>query len=215
MQYATDYRLLNQRLFGGKSEVSSALAPKSSPIYPGVEGPPFDPAKARELVAQVKAEGKWNGSFELISGNTPAAAEFLVLFKGMWEAVGIDVRTRQVSNLTEVTILKPKFEVATNGMAILDPAPWSTMNSWESGSPRARAGFSHPDMDKALKQLRAAGSLEETKRAMAEVQKVWNAQIPAIVWNHAPWALAVKPQVKGMRYGPDATAIFTEAWVKK
>ena len=45
--------------------LSAYIAPTSR-FFQGLEGPAYDPAKARSLVQQVKAEGTWNGRISLL-----------------------------------------------------------------------------------------------------------------------------------------------------
>ena len=215
MQLAVDYDAINERLFGGVGITDSAIVPADSPVNPGVDGPPYDPDRATELVDELKADGTWDGTIELLVSNTPVNTEMGVLFEGMWEAVGIEVAVEQVSpaESSRRVILEPNFEVANNGFAVLDPAPWSTLNGLATDSPRQRTGFSSPAMDEALADLRAAADIDETKAALAEVQEVWNEEFPLIVWNHSIWGVLVADRVHGMEYGPDATPYYHHAWV--
>ena len=213
MQLAIDYKLINDRLFDGESETDSAIVPKSSPIYHGVEGPPTDVARARQLVTETKGDGTWDGSFTFLHATTPESTDQAVLLEGMWEAVGMTVTLEATPNVGTRVILERNFQVATNGFAVLDPAPWSTVNGLATGSPRQRTGFSNADMDAALKELRAAATIEETKDALATMQEVWNETFPLVVVSHSVWAMAAQENVHGIQYGPDATPYFNLAWV--
>jgi len=215
MQLAIDYEVLNQRLYEGKSETTSAIVAESSPIYHGMEGPPFDQARARQLVQETIAEGVWDGSFTFLQGPTPEDVERAVLLEGMWEAVGMNVTLEPVPNVGNRVILERNFEVATNGYAILDPAPWSTLNGLESGNQRQRTGYANPDMDAALDNLRAAATIEETAEALGEIQQVWNETFPVINTQNGVWGVATAEHVKGMRYGPDATPYFHKAFLEE
>ena len=108
--------------------------------------------------------------------------------------------------------LEPNFEVATQGAAVLDPAPWTALNTLASDSPRSRDGFADPAMDATLTELRAASNNEEIIAALEEFQRVWNETFPYVVFNHAIWAVLVQDDVHGMEYGPDVTPYFTRAW---
>jgi peptide/nickel transport system substrate-binding protein len=217
MQLAVDYDAINERLFDGVGIADSALVPPDSPVYHDMEGPPYDPDRAEELVQELTSEGTWDGVINLLVPNTPEGVEMGVLFEAMWEAVGMTVNVEQapIQDQTRRVILDRDFEVSTNGFAILDPAPWSTVNGLATDSQRQRTGYSNPDMDAALEQLRAASTIDETKEALAEVQEVWNETFPLLVWNHSVWAILVADHVHGMEYGPDATPYFHRAWVEE
>ncbi|MGH9187141.1 MAG: ABC transporter substrate-binding protein, partial [Acidimicrobiales bacterium] len=214
MQLAIDYDLINQRLYDGLSVTDSALVPVSSPLYHGVEGPPFDQDRARQLVEETGADGTWDGTFTFLHGPTPENSEQAVLLEAMWEAVGMTVTLETVPSVGQRVILERNFQVATNGFAIVDPAPWSTLNGLATGSQRQRTGYSNADMDAALTRLRAASTIEETREALADMQEVWNETFPVIVVDHSRWAIAVAEGVHGMRYGPDSTPYFHQAWIE-
>jgi peptide/nickel transport system substrate-binding protein len=217
MQLAVDYDAINERVYGGVGITTSALVPEDSPLWHGVEGPPYDPDRAAELVEELEADGTWDGTIDLlVASDDPTTTEAGVLFEGLWEAVGMDVTIEQVTQqeLLRRTIAEPNFEVAMLGFAILDPAPWSTVNGLASDSPRSRTAYASPAMDDALAQLRAAADNEETTQALGAMQEVWNEEFPLIVFSHTTWAVLVADHVHGMEYGPDMTPYFHRAWVE-
>ena len=213
MQLAVDYDLINQRLYDGVGVTTSAMVPRESVLYHGLEGPPFDPGRAAALVQELKNDGSWDGQVNLLIANSPEAIEMGVLFEAMWEAVGMDVAVESTPESYQRVTLEPNFEVATQGAAVLDPAPWTALNTLASDSPRSRDGFADPAMDAALTELRAASNNEEIIAALEEFQRVWNETFPYVVFNHAIWAVLVQDDVHGMEYGPDVTPYFTRAWI--
>lgn len=218
MQLAINYELINSRLFDNKPPASdSAIVPKTSAIYHGVAGPPFDQNKARQLVQQTTTDGTWNGSFTFLHATTPEGSEQAVLLKGMWEAVGMKVTLEAVpaAALSTRVILERKFQVSTNGFAVMDPAPWTTLNGLESKSTRQRTGFADSAMDAALAKLRAATTIDETKKALGEMQTVWNRTFPLAIVSHAVWGIAAQEHIRGLSFGPDNTLYFNTAYVKK
>lgn len=217
MQLAVNYDLINERIYDGNGNATSAIVPEESDLYHGMEGPPYDQAKARKLVTDLKASGEWDGKINFLSSNAPNAVELAVLLEGMWEAVGMDVTIEQVApaDASRRLILTREFEVGTNGFAILAPQPWSTLNGLQTGSPRQRTGFSSPAMDAALKKLREATDNKGTIAALKDMQEVWNEEFPVIVFNHGAWAVAVAEDVKGMQFGPDATPYFEKAFIEQ
>ncbi|MGH9184469.1 MAG: ABC transporter substrate-binding protein [Acidimicrobiales bacterium] len=213
MQLAGDYDVINERLFNGIGIASSAIIPDGAPMDPGVERPPYDPDRAADLVEELKTEGAWGGTIDLLVPNTPLYVEMTLLLEGMWEAVGIDVTVEQgpPDVAARRVNLEPNFEVASAGFILIDPCPWSTLNQLVTGSPRARSGFSSPAMDGAVELVRAASDIDETRAAMAEVQQVWNEEFPQIVWNHSIYGILVADGVHGMEYESDATPYFCRA----
>jgi ABC-type transport system substrate-binding protein len=216
MQLAIDYNVLNTRLYDNKPPLTdSAIVPKSSPIYHGVAGPPTDTARARTLVAQTISDGTWDGSFNFIHESVPQSTDQALVLKAMWEAAGMRVNLEVVPSVGTRVIAERKFQVATNGFAVMDPAPWTSVNGLETKNVRQRTGFSDASMDASLKRLRAADSIAETKRALGEMQNAWNKTFPIIVVGHSIWGIALQSNVKGVSYGPDTTAHFDTAYLVK
>lgn len=217
MQLALDYDVVHERLLEGTDPApTSAIVPEDSPLFHGMEGPASgDPERAAELVRETVDEGVWDGSFTFLHDSTPESTDTAVLFEGMWEAAGMDVTLEAVPSAAARVIADRDFEVATNGFAILPPAPWSTLNGLRSDSPRQRSGFSDPDMDAAIDQLQRAVTLEENQEALAAMQEVWNRTFPLQVWRHSIWGIAAQEDLHGLRFGPDNTPYYEMAWLDR
>ncbi len=216
MQLAIDYDAVNERLFDNLTPRStSAIVPEESPIFHGMEGPPYDPERAAELVAETIADGTWDGSFVFIHEGTTEATDQAVLLQGLWNAVGMDVELEVVPSVPGRVIAERNFEVATNGFVVLDPVPWSTLNGLQCGNVRQRSGFCDPDMDAAIDELRAAITIEEIQEALRGMQEVWNETFPVIMLTHGVWAIGAQEHVHGLQFGPDNTPYYETAWVEQ
>ena len=178
MQLAVDYDLINQRLYDGVGVTTSAMVPLSRSCTDGLDGPPFDPGRAAALVQELKNGGSWDGQVNLLIANSPEAIEMGVLFEAMWEAVGMNVAVESTPESYHRVTLEPNFEVATQGAAVLNPAPWTALNTLASDSPRSRDGFADPAMDAALTELRAASNNEEIIAALEEFARGLERDVP-------------------------------------
>lgn len=214
MQLAIDYDVLNARLYDElEPRTDSALLPESSVLYSGAEGPEYDPERAAQLVQETITDGVWDGSFTFLHEGTPERTDQAVTFKGLWDAVGMNVTLEVVPSVAGRVIADRNFEVASNGFAILDPAPWSTVNGLSCESTRQRTGFCDPEMDAAIEQLRSALTIEDTKAALADMQAVWNRTFPVVGVAHTVWGIGAQERVHGLQFGPDVTTYYATAWV--
>ena len=216
VQYAIDTDVLNQRLDDGKGLPTSALIWKDSPIYPGVDGLPYDLDKAKQLVEEVKASG-WDGTLSLVCGNTPQATEQVLTLTALLGAAGITVEGENLPN-NEVTARYTappyNYEMVCGGSSIFEESPLARLNAYEGGNPRNRTGLADAEMDAALAELRVAGTREEKKAALAKVQQRWNEVLPSAVLNASEEFIATKDTVRGLVYSRDTTPMFHQAYLE-
>src|SRR5690606_34408079 len=72
--HAIDVELLNERIFEGRAEPVTTVFPESSPLYPGFEGPEYDPELAAQKVEEAKAAG-WDGAIDLLTNDDEIQVE--------------------------------------------------------------------------------------------------------------------------------------------
>jgi peptide/nickel transport system substrate-binding protein len=210
---ALDLDTLNDRVFGGAAEVGSSIMPRESAVYGG-EGPPYDPGRARDLVAAARADG-WDGTVTLLGNDTPAHAETLITVEAMLEAVGFDVEVRTVptAELNRLVIAEGRYEMALYGPVVLEESTVVDMTQFEGGSPSNRLGYADRDMDAAVEQVRRATDREETRAAMEEIQRTWNTTVPSANMFMSSWWWALDPEVRGLVWSRDVTPMFHDAYL--
>jgi len=211
---AIDVDLINTRVYEGHGLTTSALIWEDSPLYTGAEGPAYDPDLARRLVDEAKGAG-WDGHLRLIGSNVPLMHNLAITVEGMLEAVGmeIDVETLEPTEASRRILIEPDFDLGISGMSIYESSPYARLDQFETGSVRSRTGLSHPDMDAALDELRRAASREEKQAAIAEIQRVWNEDVPSAVIASAKELVATHDHVRGVVYSRDTVPLFHQAFV--
>lgn len=215
LQLALDYDVIYERMSGGAGpEPTSAIIPEESPYFAGAEGPPTDPDRARELVQETIDEGVWDGSFTYLHRGDQEQESAALVFEAMWEAVGMDVTLEGDPNQLVRTIVSPDFEVSSLGFAITPPHPYTNLSNLTCNRPGNRTGYCDPEMDEALKELRAAITIEENAAAIERIQEIWNETFPYAIFNHTEWGIAAQEPVKGLRFGSDNTVYFDRAFVE-
>lgn len=211
---ALDLDVLNERIEDGVGLPTSALIPEQSRLYDGLDGPPFDPDRARELVSEAKAAG-WNGEMRFLCGNTPSSIALSIAVEAMLEAVGMTVTLENLTyaDLSRRTILDRDYDIACGGMSIFDSSPIARLNQFQSVSPRNGVGYANTEMDAALEALALAATEDDTMAALEDIQRIWNETIPSASLFAVEEFVASVPDVRGLVYSRDTTVMFHDAYV--
>jgi peptide/nickel transport system substrate-binding protein len=199
-----DLDALNQRVYQGKSKLyNTALIHPNSRWYSGVEGPKYDLAAAKQLVTQVKAEGKWDGSIRLSCSNS--SPNWGIAVKTMLEAAGFKVTLtdgQDVQANTSTVIVKKDYDLACFGTGIADEEPLFALNrdlnSAFGGNAGNWVGYSNPAVDTALAQARAAKTDADKKAAIDIIAKAYTADIPFLTLGAVSEFIAWGKQVHGV-----------------
>jgi peptide/nickel transport system substrate-binding protein len=213
-----DLNTLNQRVFQGKAEVGSELIAKGSKWYDGVTGPAYDPALAKKLVADVKAEGKWDGSIRLGCHN--AMPDFGIAVKTMLEVNGFKVTVKDQQNIQAMiadVIVKKDYDLSCFGTTIQDEYPYSAINrdfnSGLGGSAGNWVGYANPTVDAALKSLASARDDAVAKAAITTVAKAYTADIPFLSIGPSVEEVALGKNVQGIVPTMSTMVYFDKAWL--
>ena len=199
-----DLDALNQRVYQGKSKLfNTALIHPNSRWYDGIAGPKYDLALAKQLVTQVKSEGKWDGSIRLsCSSNSP---NWGIAVKTMLETAGFKVTltdNQDVQANTSLVIVKKDYDLACFGTGIADEEPLFAMNrdlnSAFSGNAGNWVGYANPAVDAALAQARAAKTDADKKAAIDIIVKAYTADIPFLTLGGVSEYIAWAKQVHGV-----------------
>lgn len=214
--YATDPDLLNTRTWGGKAVADTALYGPTSRWYSGVEGLPYDPEKAKTLVAEAKAEG-WDGNIEIVASATPPWNNAGLTMQALYQSVGMTVTLTQpatVGDQLRAVNVDRNYDVSPTGYALDEADPYVDLGKkFSSTSVQNASGYKSPEMDQLLKNLAAAKTVDETKAAIGKIQELTNEDVPGNVWSHNPELLAWADNVHGIEVTVNAMMLFTDAWV--
>jgi peptide/nickel transport system substrate-binding protein len=216
---AIDLTTLNQRLYDGKSKLyNSALVHPNSRWYSGVEGPKFDLATAKQLVTQVKAEGKWDGSIRVSCHS--GSPNWGIAVKTMLEAAGFKVAltdSQDVQANTAAVIVKKDYDLACFGTGIADEEPLFAinrdLNSSFTGNAGNWVGYVNPAVDAALAQARAAKTDADKKAALTIIEKAYTADVPFLTLGAVSEFIAWGKQVHGVTATLGTNVYFDKAFL--
>jgi peptide/nickel transport system substrate-binding protein len=213
---AIDPEVINTRAFDGKAQVGPELVKEGFPWYPAdAERFEFDPEQAQAHVAAAKAAG-WNGKVRVIcpsSGTGPAVAQAL---EAMWESVGIDVEvdtTKSVPQLVAQVQVQRDFDVACLGNSIRadDGAVNQLSGRLKTGNP---FGYTNPEMDEAISELRRASTDEARRAAFGRIQDIFTEDAVGYPYCTSSELIAWSPKVHGPLPNTQTTVMFDETWIE-
>ena len=212
--HALDPELIDERVSGGVGRPASGLVHPDQRIYPGVDGPEFDPDRARELLEEAEADG-FDGRVRLTCGNTPAVTEQSITTEALLEDVGFTVERENLpeAEARQVTLFDGDYDIGCGSIATFDEGPVRGMNQFHSESVRNRTGYANPDMDAAIDTLYQATNEDEVTEAMAGIQEVWNEDPPWALIFAAQWFVGWSDEVHGIVPTRDAAVMFHDAYV--
>jgi peptide/nickel transport system substrate-binding protein len=213
--YAIDVNVINDRANEGASFPGTDIFQKTSKWASGPTTV-YDLAKAKALVEQVKAEGKWDGTIRFECHNAPARVTFAQTVSTLLTAAGFKV---QLNNSQDVNALVAKvsntkaFDIACYGLSIFEEAPDIAMGlSFQSTNPGQSMMI--PDLfDSQVKIVREGKTDAERKAAIDKISEVWKAEVPSVVYEATPEFIAWQKKVHGIRPTVSTSMMFDKAWI--
>ena len=220
MSYAIDADLINQRAWGGKGWVGKGIVNAASKSLKPTKGLPYDPNKAKKLLADYKAETGWDGSIKLIASAAPASQkEAALTVAALLTAVGFkvnaDVERTGQSLITSVAVDK-NFEVAAAWGIINNEANlYLGLRGWDSRNTSPQNGYSSPDYDAALVQMRDARTPEQYQASLDKLQEIVNRDVPFITYGADEGTTFFSQRMRGIIWDNGIEPILDKAFIAK
>jgi len=207
LRQATAYAISSEQYVAvidhGVNPTSNGPFTSTSPYYVADNGfPQYDPAKAKQLVAEVAKE---TGAPVTVSlnhtpdSNTTKIAEFL---QQSLEDAGMTVTLSPVEQVSIIsTALLGTFEAQVwRQFGAVDPDLnyifWSPTNATTPGFAINMARNTDPRMEVALQQGRQSTSQSERVAAYQQVSKLMGQDIPYVWYDRTVWAIGAQPKVQ-------------------
>lgn len=210
--------------------------PANSPFAPGQLGyledngyPKYDMAKAKELVAQYKAETGKDLEFKLISTNDQAKLADNQYFVDRYQQAGMKV---EIESFPQINLI-PKVaqgEYQMGGWRLFGFAdPDTDVVWWRSGSVQPPPGislnfprFQDEQVDAAIRKATSSSNPEERNAAYQVINKRFAEMVPYIWQGRVNWVMAARPSVNGIYPAANGTiqtlgakTWISELWVKR
>jgi peptide/nickel transport system substrate-binding protein len=213
--HAVDPRVLNQRVYEGQAQPDSAPF-ANFPWDPEVEGPRHDPALARRLVQEAKADG-WNGRIRLLAGNDPVGTAWALAIEPQLREAGMDVAvdtSKDIQQVVAQVLVQQDYELTTWAYGLLDEHPANYIQLIGTFGAQ-RYGYGPPEMVEAVEMLRTAETDDERTQAYARISEIWTRDVPAHVITQIPQALVHSPRVRGPVRTAGSNILFDKVWIER
>jgi peptide/nickel transport system substrate-binding protein len=216
LAYSIDTEAVVDRAFAGGAVAQTGLISSEAERLEPTEGLEYDPDRARDLLDEVKEETGWDGSFTALCGETPQAnLESCLTIQGMHEAVGFEVEleTVTVTEIIQRVYQERNFELVHFGVINPELMLWSSYRQFYSDNPLNAIGYANPAADAALDDLREAEAPDDMSAAFADLQEVWNEDVPAIPVFATRDGVAYRDGINGIEWHNTYTPVFDHAWL--
>ena len=216
---------------GGFTKPINGLFQPGSPYYSSNTGyPDFDPAAAKALVSQYKAE-HGTPALTLTTVTDPRLESLVQIIQQMWNQVGFDITVASIQQATLITdFITGKFQAATSyQFGAVDPDINYVWFSTTTISPVGAIGLnfprnSDPEIEFSLQSGRTSSSQSTRVTAYKKLNQRLATDLPYLWLEQYPFAMVGQARVENFAgltmpsgapgYGFDEGIIFpTQIWL--
>ncbi len=176
--YAIDRNQILEQLMKGHGEVVDGFLSSAGPFFDeSITPTPYDPEKAKELLAEAGWDGSQTLRFFVNSGDGTFinAAQVMV---AQWAAVGINVEVQTVDLAALMTLAgTTDYDMFAVQYTYVPLDPYPDMG-WLLGGEGSWTGYSDDEVNEALAATQTASSVEESKGYYSIVDKKMQEDVP-------------------------------------
>ncbi|MGG7100731.1 ABC transporter substrate-binding protein [Rhodococcus sp. 24CO] len=217
MAYAVDPATLDVRANDGKGLPGQVIFQDTSRWHNDVAPIGVDPAKAKELLDQAKADG-YDGKISYLTMQEPSAQATALAVQAMLNAVGFDVQIENVNNVGDLVkrmYADRDYDMATAALNLTEADPSERLyTGLKTGGRNNTTGYSDAEMDQLLDELGVAISDDDKKAVLVKIQERANETLPWQVWGTGPALDVWNQNVHGLQPSIDGILLFDEVWKK-
>jgi len=208
--YALDREKINRVVMKGMERTAKGILPPGMPGYnEDLKGFPYDPEKARQLIAESKYGGVENFPEIVLNVTGGGGAPFrtvTAIVEMYKENLGVDITIEQTEWATYLTDLKTRryqmFGVASGWIADY-PDPQDFLDVlFHSQSLDNDTNYANPEVDRLLEEARVEQDPEKRIQIYQRVEEIILNDAPWVPLSHGVDYWLTKPYVKGMIYPP-------------
>ncbi|TSD44771.1 ABC transporter substrate-binding protein [Rhodococcus sp. KBS0724] len=215
MALAIDPETLNTRVNNGKGLPGQEIFQDTSRWHNDVAPTGVDPAKAKELLDQAKADG-YDGKVTFLSIQEPSAQATALGVQAMLNAVGFDAQIEYVTgagDLVKRMYVDHDYDMSTAAGSLSEADPFERLYTGiKSGGRNNVTNYADAEMDVLLDQLGVATNDEDKKAVLAKIQERATETVPWIVWGNVPTFDVWNQNVHGLKQSIDGIMLFDSVW---
>ncbi|OLT12817.1 hypothetical protein BJF78_23420 [Pseudonocardia sp. CNS-139] len=214
---ALDPRAMSATQYQGFMDPAQTPFAPDSPYYSAEAAqryPTYDPERARQLIAEYRADGG-DPNFTLSSANNPTRAHFGEFVQAQWAAVGLDVKLdlQDLATFSSTVVQGGNFQMTTWVSGWPSPFP-NLLQLLRTGGSGNYGKYSNPQVDALL--LEAVNTTDEQKRTenYKKVQLVAGDDLAIGWYSRAYTGLITRNAVKGIVLDvPTGPQMWATAWL--
>ena len=212
---ATDPVALDNRLNEGKGLPGQVIFQDSSRWHNDEAPIGVDPAKAKQLLDEAKADG-YDGKITYLTMQENSAQAMALALQSMANAVGFDFQIEYVNSVADVVkrlYVDRDFDMSTGSANLPEADPFERLYSnLKTGGRNNATSFSDAQMDTLLDELGVATSDDAKKEVLAKIQARATEVVPWQILGNTPWLGVWAKNVHGVQQSIDGIMFFDEAW---
>ena len=180
MLYAINREQILNELLNGHGEVVDGFLSSASPFFDDSITPiPYDPDKAKALLADAGWDGSQTLRFYVNSGDSTFVNAATVMV-AQWAAVGIKAEVQTVDFATLMSVAGTRdYDILAVQYTYAPVDPYPDV-AWLLGGEGSWAGYGDAQVDEALRATQLTSDMEETKQLYSTVDKKVQEDVPMI-----------------------------------
>lgn len=180
MLYAINREQILNELLNGHGEVVDGFLSSASPFFDDSITPvPYDPDKAKALLADAGWDGSQTLRFYVNSGDSTFVNAATVMV-AQWAAVGIKAEVQTVDFATLMSVAGTRdYDILAVQYTYAPVDPYPDV-AWLLGGEGSWTGYGDTQVDEALRATQLTSDMEETKQLYSTVDKKVQEDVPMI-----------------------------------
>ena len=180
MLYAINREQILNELLNGHGEVVDGFLSSASPFFDDSITPiPYDPDKAKALLADAGWDGSQTLRFYVNSGDSTFVNAATVMV-AQWAAVGIKAEVQTVDFATLMSVAGTRdYDILAVQYTYAPVDPYPDV-AWLLGGEGSWTGYGDAQVDEALRATQLTSDMEETKQLYSTVDKKVQEDVPMI-----------------------------------
>jgi len=173
------------------------IAPDSWAFDPELEPIPYDPDGARALLEEADAVGA--EVHMMANAGNVLREDWCVRCQADWEQVGINANVEFIewATMVERITVNHDFQIIGADFAGVAAEPSELWDDFHSTSSQNHSGFSTPELDALLDQVKRTLDPEEAKPMYAEIQAILMQEVPMHWAWYRPFLYVVRAEYSG------------------
>jgi peptide/nickel transport system substrate-binding protein len=200
---AIDREVINQVVFENTHPATVQPFPPASPYYmKELTVPKRDVAKAKALLKEAGVTTPLK--LEMMVTNNPVDAQLGQVIQAMVGEAGFEVQLRSMEFATQLRDQQQgRFQISRVGWSGRIDPDGNVHPFWTTGGGQNDAKYSNPEVDRLLREARAAYDEADRKKLYDAAQRIIQDEVPQIYLYNQPWFYASSARISGFGIHPD------------